>query len=71
MAFVEEVEEVQTVDRRGNVRVHMKPVRKDPPLPKQTPPPSQKRARWKSLSPEPSGSGHYFSKPKTSKVRTA
>ena len=68
--FVEEVEEVQKVDRRGNVRLRMQPVRKDPPSPKQMQPQSQKRARWKSPSPEASGSNHYFQKSKTSKVRT-
>ena len=69
-ALVEELEEVQKVDRRGNVRLRMQPMRKDPPLPKRMLPQSQKRARWKSPSPEASGSNDYFQKPKTSKVRT-
>src|ERR1019366_1092379 len=65
---VQEVEEVQKVDRRGNIRVSMRPVRKDPPAPKKTPPRNQKRARWKSPSPVASGSNHNFQRLRISKV---
>jgi hypothetical protein len=66
--IVQEVEEVQKVDRRGNVKVNLRPVRKDPPAPKQSPPHNQKRVRWKSPSPVASGSDHYFQRHRTSKV---
>jgi hypothetical protein len=69
-AFVEELEEVEKVDRRGNVRVHMQLVRKDPGLPKQMSSHDQKRARLKSPSPEASGSKNLIQKLKTSKVGT-
>jgi hypothetical protein len=65
---VQELEEVETVDRRGKARIKMQPVQQDPPAPMKTPPRNQKRARWKSPSPVPSGSKHHFRRPKTSKV---
>jgi hypothetical protein len=66
--IVQEVEEVQKVDRRGNSKVSLRPVRKNPAVPKQIPPHNQKRARLKSPSPVASGSDHYFQRQKPSKV---
>jgi translation initiation factor 2 alpha subunit (eIF-2alpha) len=65
---VQEVEEVQKVDRRGHIKVSLRRVRKDPPAPIQTPPRNLKRARWKSPSPVASGSDHIFQRQKASKV---
>jgi hypothetical protein len=70
--IVRELEEVKIVDRRGNVKVSMQPVRKDPPATTETPRRNQKHARWKSPSPGASGSNHstipYFQRSRASKV---
>ena len=68
--MVQEVEEIQTVDRRGNIKYRMQAVQQDQPAPKQTLPHNQKQARLKSPSPVASGSKHHFQKHKTSKVCT-
>jgi hypothetical protein len=60
-ARVQEVEEVQTVDRRGNVRFKMRPVQHAPvalPASKHTPSRNNKQTRLKSPSPVASGSRH-------------
>ena len=64
---VEEVEEVETVDRRGKIRLTMRPVKHDQPAYKQ-PSPNKKSSIRKSTSPVPGGSGHHFQKPRMSKV---
>jgi hypothetical protein len=66
---VQEVEEVETRDRRGKVKVTLRPVKKTQPPPKQPSPnnpASQKHVRHNS--PSPSGSNPRSRKPKTSKV---
>jgi hypothetical protein len=69
---VQEMEEVETVDRRGKVRVKMQPVKQKSPATKGTPTRGPKRPRWNSPSPMKSPlaseSVHPIQKLKATKV---
>jgi hypothetical protein len=65
---VEELEEVEIVDRRGNVRVDFQPVKQQPTSNPPTPRRQPKRPYQKSLSPTAAGSHQSPRKPRTTKV---
>lgn len=71
---MKELEEVQSVDKKGNVKVKLRQVKqKRPGTETPTPSRSQKPLKWKSpspmKSPVASGSDHPITKLKVSKVR--
>jgi hypothetical protein len=66
-AKVEEVEEVETLDRRGRSRLTMRPVKRNQPVKKHIPAPNRKLAR-NSSSPVERKSNNDYPKSRASKV---
>jgi hypothetical protein len=67
-ARVEEVEDIEVVDRRGKVKSSLKPVKKGAPLPRENVSGSRKKPRHKSPSPVACGSPNYTRPQRISKV---